>query len=100
MKKMLTVGSIVELKGENADKVMIAGYHVKTKDGRIFDYFAVPYPLGMMTPSEYLLINENVISDVVFEGYGNHDSEVYLNALSILEKKFGEIASELSGMSE
>lgn len=95
MKNILPVGSIVELKGKNAHKVMIAGYHAASKDGKIFDYFTVPYPMGLIAPSEYLLMNENVIASVVFEGYRTPESDSFIEGLGELEKNLGEFIAGL-----
>lgn len=95
MKNILPVGSVVVLKGKNARKVMIAGYHTKTKDGKIFDYFTVPYPMGLLAPSEYLLINEKLIDSVVFEGYRTPESDSFSQGLRELEENLGTLMAEL-----
>lgn len=51
----MIIGSVVEIQG-NFDKLMIIGYKVKDRDGKIMDYMACKYPNGATDSLTFLII--------------------------------------------
>ena len=70
--KYMIIGSVVEIQG-NFDKLMIIGYKVKDRDGKIMDYMAFKYPNG--ATDSLTFFNHNDIKKIYFVGftteYGN-----------------------------
>lgn len=71
--KYMIIGSVVEIQG-NFDKLMIIGYKVKDRDGKIMDYYmACKYPNG--ATDSLTFFNHNDIKKIYFVGftteYGN-----------------------------
>lgn len=70
--KYMIIGSVVEIQG-NFDKLMIIGYKVKDRDGKIMDYMACKYPNGVTDSLTFF--NHNDIKKIYFVGftteYGN-----------------------------
>lgn len=70
--KYMIIGSVVEIQG-NFDKLMIIGYKVKDRDGKIMDYMASKYPNG--ATDSLTFFNHNDIKKIYFVGftteYGN-----------------------------
>ena len=68
----MIIGSVVEIQG-NFDKLMIIGYKVKDRDGKIMDYMACKYPNG--ATDSLIFFNHNDIKKIYFVGftteYGN-----------------------------
>lgn len=83
---LLPNGSIILLKGGNI-KLMIYGRKqiLVTEDernGRMFDYLAVPYPEGYISPEYTYVFNHEDIEEVVFKGYVNEEEEDFQTVLS------------------
>ena len=70
--KYMIIGSVVEIQG-NFDKLMIIGYKVKDRDGKIMDYMACKYTNG--ATDSLTFFNHNDIKKIYFVGftteYGN-----------------------------
>lgn len=70
--KYMIIGSVVEIQG-NFDKLMIIGYKVKDRDGKIMDCMACKYPNG--ATDSLTFFNHNDIKKIYFVGftteYGN-----------------------------
>ena len=70
--KYMIIGSVVEIQG-NFDKLMIIGYKVKDRDGKIMDYMACKYQNG--ATDSLTFFNHNDIKKIYFVGltteYGN-----------------------------
>ena len=70
--KYMIIGSVVEIQG-NFDKLMIIGYKVKDRDGKIMDDMACKYPNG--ATDSLTFFNHNDIKKIYFVGftteYGN-----------------------------
>lgn len=88
--KYLSIGSVIKIKDTNA-LMVIAGYLPKVEDGNTYDYFAVPYPLGMISFDEFMCINSDIIGEVVFEGYSDEQTDKFLNGLEEFEKNLKNI---------
>lgn len=63
------IGTIVKLSIDNDMLFMIAGYLTRQGDGNIFDYFAVPFPMGLIKDNQYISFNRTCITEVVHVGY-------------------------------
>lgn len=63
------VGTIVKLTIDSDMLFMISGYLTRQGDGKIFDYFAVPFPMGLAKDNQYISFNRNCITQVVHMGY-------------------------------
>lgn len=61
--KYMIIGSVVEIQG-NFDKLMIIGYKVKDRDGKIMDYMACKYPNG--ATDSLTFFNHNDIKKNIF----------------------------------
>ena len=70
--KYMIIGSVVEIQG-NFDKLMIIGYKVKDRDGKIMFYMACKYPNG--ATDSLTFFNHYDIKKIYFVGftteYGN-----------------------------
>lgn len=76
MDKILSLGSIVHLKG-GMQKILIISRALKVKKENeefFFDYGGVPYPEGL-TGDQMAYFNADKISKIVFEGYSDIDNE-------------------------
>ena len=94
-KDMLTIGSVVMLKGGNK-RIMIIG-RIQTKEGedKIYDYSACYYPQGMVGSDSTLFFDRDAIEEVYFRGFED-DEEIsfrtnVLDTLGKLEVKDGQI---------
>lgn len=67
----LTIGSVVRVKGLT-EKRMISGYLRVDPAGRVWDYAAVPYPLGV-GDMPVAMFNAGSIEEVLFTGYCDKD---------------------------
>lgn len=83
--KLLSVGSIVYLKGGAVKTVILArGQLIKTdkkdKLPTYFDYMGCMYPEGF-DPDKNYYFNHNNIDKVIFSGYEDEEEERYLETL-------------------
>ena len=72
------IGTIVKLSLDENRLFMIAGYLVKQGDRKTHDYFAVPYPLGLVEENQYIIFNRECITDVIHMGYCDEECEKVL----------------------
>ncbi len=79
MSKYYPVGTIVKLNLSEDNLFMISGYFPKREDSLVYDYFAVPYPLGLIDETSYICFNSSSITEVVYEGYCDEQREKTLN---------------------
>ena len=73
-REVLPIGTVVQLKGEKAVRVMIVGYLCGDED-KVYDYAAVRYPAGEARDDIHVLFNELMIERVLFEGFPGKDGE-------------------------
>ncbi|PGT80390.1 MULTISPECIES: DUF4176 domain-containing protein [Bacillaceae] len=67
--KLVPIGTVVKLK-EMDKLVMVYGYNqIQTSTGKQFDYIAVPYPEGNISPDYNVFFNRNMIKDIIHSGY-------------------------------
>lgn len=77
------VGTIVKLTVDENILFMIAGYLTKQNVGEVFDYFAVPFPLGLTKDNQYVLFNRNCIVDVIHIGYSDEECKIVLDGFDL-----------------
>ena len=66
--KMLTLGSIVTVKGKE-HKYMIISRIISNKYNNLFDYYGCLYPEGNTTAENNIFFNNDEIIDIYFHGY-------------------------------
>lgn len=83
MKKLLPIGSVVQLYG-GTKKIMIMGYYSKSSDNdKMFDYNGCVFPEGVMEEI-YCLFNSDQIETVYFKGLENEQSEEYMKKIDMM----------------
>ena len=82
------IGTIVKLELSDSLQFMIAGYLPKRGDSGVFDYFAVPFPFGLVDETKYICFNRASITEVVFEGFCDEQCKEVLTG-------FDELAANL-----
>ncbi|WP_026089247.1 MULTISPECIES: DUF4176 domain-containing protein [Bacillus] len=83
---LLPNGSIILLNGGNI-KLMIYGRKqtLITEDernGKMYDYLAVPYPEGYISPEYTYVFNHQDIAEIIFTGYINEEENDFQNVLN------------------
>ncbi len=79
MSKYYPIGTIVKLNLSKENLFMISGYFPKREDTRVYDYFAVPFPLGLSDETSYICFDSSSITEVVYEGYCDEQCKKTLN---------------------
>lgn len=80
--KLLPLGTVVSLY-QNNSKLMIVGYLQKTeKDDKIWDYAAVVYPNGFISPNRMVVFDNIQIERKYLYGYNNLESNEFLKELN------------------
>lgn len=88
MNSFLPIGSVFKQKKKRAVPLMVIGYFpIDSNTEELYDYLAVIYPQGLISPTSVLLINQEEIGEILFEGYSDDESRE-------LTRRFGEIASQ------
>lgn len=90
MKEMLPLGTVVALDEKERIKMVIAGYYLKKKDGKTYDYVGMLYPYGMAMENGTAPFNEENIKKVLKRGYETEKSRVFCETLPKLLSKEGE----------
>ncbi len=90
MNKMLPVGSVVKIEHIKDHMFMIAGYLVKREGTKFYDYFVVPYPLGLLEFGQHICVNHSSITEVVFEGYSDEQTDIVLTEIKMFKDKLQE----------
>lgn len=81
MKKLFPIGSVVSLEGV-ATRVMIIGHMQSQADNhQIWDYAAVPYPIGIIDPDKFILFNHDKINVLFFLGLQDKEGLEYMKTL-------------------
>lgn len=89
MEKLLPNGSIVLLKGGNK-RLMIYGRKQllvteedieNESDLTMYDYLAVPYPEGYISPEYTFVFNHSDIEKIIFTGYVDEEEEEFQEVL-------------------
>ena len=81
VKNLLPIGSVIILKN-GKKKVMVIGVkQTNLANNKVYDYLAVPYPEGFISPNCMFFINEEAIETVFFRGYENEEKEEFIKRL-------------------
>lgn len=83
--RLIPNGSVVLLNGGNI-KLMIYGRKqiLVTEDdqnGKMYDYLAVPYPEGYISPEYTYVFNHSDIAEIIFKGFENGEEEEFQTVL-------------------
>lgn len=79
--KLLPLGTVVSLY-QNNTKLMIVGYLQKTpNDDKIWDYTAVIYPNGFISPNRMIVFDNIQIEKKFLIGYNNLESLAFLKEI-------------------
>lgn len=88
------IGTVVKLTLDKDMLFMIAGYLTRQGDGRVFDYFAVPFPLGLIKENQYVSFNRECITEVVHVGYRNEGCDKLLDGFDQIAANLKKAAAE------
>ena len=83
MEKILSIGSVVLLKG-GTKKVMVTGYLAVNNENQkeMYDYSGCLYPEGFLDSEQVLLFNSDQIEKVFFEGYVDEEQQEFTKKLN------------------
>lgn len=87
--KVLPVGSVVVLRREPDYKFLITGFY-SIEENVLFDYNAVPYPLGSNRADRVALFGADQVETVLHEGYRGLGFELMLNSLDAVSERLKE----------
>lgn len=73
------IGTIVKLSLDKDMLFMISGYLTRQGDGAVYDYFAVPFPMGLVKDNQYISFNRECITDVIHIGYCDEECKQVLD---------------------
>lgn len=88
------IGTIVRLSIDEDMLFMISGYLTKQGDGKTHDYFAVPFPFGLMKDNQYISFNRDCITEVVYNGYCDDECQNVLDGFDQFVENLKKAASE------
>ncbi len=97
MNSYYPIGTIVRLTIDKDMLFMIAGYLTAQGDGKTHDYFAVPFPFGLMKDNQYLSFNRECIIEVVHQGYCDEECQAVLDGFDEFTENLKKAASEQRG---
>ena len=81
MKKLFPIGSVVSLEGV-LTRVMIIGHMQSQADNHtVWDYAAVPYPVGLLDPDKFILFNHDKINTLYYIGLQDKEGLDYMKNL-------------------
>lgn len=78
------IGTIVKLTIDEDMLFVISGYLTRQDTGYPHDYFAVPFPLGLIEEHQYISFNRECITEVVHEGYCDDECESVLSGFDCI----------------
>lgn len=84
---LLPVGTVVKVK-DVEQRLMIFGVLQKggAIPGRIFDYIAVPYPMGLQDMRLNIGFDHEDIEEIIFRGYEDDERKAFLVVLEAVER--------------
>ena len=88
------IGTIVKLTIDKDMLFMISGYLTRQGDGKTHDYFAVPFPFGLMKDNQYISFNRDCITEVVHTGYCDDECQNILDGFDQFVENLKKAASE------
>lgn len=71
----LPIGSVAHVRGRDGLLMVIACMAQDELTGELWDYAAVPYPLGLVGPERDVMFDKESIDGVFALGFQNEDSE-------------------------
>ena len=77
MATLFPVGSIVKLKDEDFNTVII-GYGGANVEEKVFDYIGLPSPMGMIDKNAIRLFDDAQIEQFVYMGYLDAATQAYI----------------------
>lgn len=87
MSRYYPIGTVVKLELYDVLHFMIAGYLPKTGDGRVYDYFGVLFPFGILDEAKCICFNHNSITEMVHEGFCSEECSAVLDGFEEFGKK-------------
>ena len=97
MEQLLPIGTVVRAKldEKSSATLMIAGYFPKDeRTGKLYDYATILYPFGMDIQPNISMIDEDIIENVVFEGYMDEDAQAFTKSLPEMMTAFVKVLRE------
>ena len=88
------IGTIVKINIEKDMEFMIAGYLTQQPDGKVYDYFAVPFPFGLIKDNQFAFFNHSRITEVLHTGYCNEECSKILDGFDELTANIKKVVSE------
>ena len=88
------IGTIVKLTIDKDMLFMIAGYLTRQGDGKTYDYFAVPFPLGLMKENQYISFNHDRITEVIHTGYCDEEGQEVLEGFDQFVENLKKAATD------
>ena len=80
-KKLFPIGTVLSVEGVPT-RVMVIGHLQQQKNSeKIWDYAAVPFPIGLLSPDEFVLFNHDKINLLYFIGLQDKEGLEYMKAL-------------------
>lgn len=98
MGQLLPVGTIVKARWteQNAVRMMIVGYYPKDKKtGKVYDYLATFYPMGMSFSDASQGLNQDAVLGVESMGFEDEDTRAYLDGLMQMVDAMKKKATEI-----
>ena len=90
----LPVGSVVKIRFSKVD-LMIIGFYTKDEEGKLYDYCAVEYPIGLYNMNNLIMFNNDVVKKVIHKGYETEEDKKFKSDLNDFEtKKDNEIKNK------
>ena len=84
----LPIGSVVHVEGAPSLMVVAGCMQKDAEDGRLWDYFGYPYPIGNFGEAAGAVFNKDAIDGVYFVGYQDVDGLRYQDVLEADEDEF------------
>ena len=88
------IGTVVRLTIDKDMLFMISGYLTRQGEGNIYDYFAVPFPLGLVKDNQYISFNRHCITEVIHKGYCDEECQNVLDGFDQLVDNIKESISD------
>lgn len=89
------IGTIVRLTINKDMLFMISGYLTRQNEYPIHDYFAVPFPFGLVKDNQYILFNQQCIVEVVHKGYCDEECQSVLEGFDVFANNLKNAISDI-----
>lgn len=94
MSQYYPLGTVVKLDIGSDRLFMVAGYFSQREKGKVYDYFAVPFPLGLTDASQYICFNHSMVEEVVHQGYCNESCQKLLDGFDGMTAQLKQLVEE------